>query len=406
MQKPNSCFLHIPKSGGTALVHHLSAVLGESTVFHAGGSPYINAPLTVLLSRFPVVTGHFSFAQMTDALLSTTFLFTFLREPADRILSLYHFLREAELRPESDPIGDLALAKVHPLAELLAGLPVPMRPSAWSNDQTFLLSGARSYDQPAEELLPTALRNLERLDFVGLHEDYDAGVRHLGGARGWPLQAPPRFKVTRDRPTREEVDPALLAEILRFNSCDVQLYARARELWEATRQGGTAVSPPAAPAPAAPLERNIHAFAEHGNKQILITKVSVRGQLTDTVNIVEHGDRARIILSGHSAITEDDVTVGIRLIDELGVEVYGVNTRMLGHQVSMTAGQDFEAVFTVDMILAPGGYYLTAALHAGSEHQHKCYHWLDNALVFECRHLQAPRFSGVADLKASFASSP
>lgn len=404
MPKPNSCFLHIPKSGGSALTRHLTAVLGRSTVFRADGSNHLNVPLAVLLGRFHVVTGHFSFAQITADLLSTTFLFTFLREPVDRMLSLYYFLREAELGPE----GDLALASAHTLPEILAALLVPMRPSTWSNDQTFLLSGARGREQSAEELLPAALRNLERFDLVGLHEEYDAGVEYLGKARGWPLQSPPRFKVTRERPTREQVDPVLLAEILRFNACDVQLYARARELWEDAKLGkAVPVAPAAEPAEAAAAvaRPDIHAFAEHGNKQILITKVGVRGQLTDALNVVGHGDRARIILSGHSAITEADVTVGIRLIDELGVEVYGVDTRMLGHQVSVAAGREFEIVFTIDMILAPGGYYLTAALHAGSEHQHKCYHWLDNVLVFECRNLQAPRFSGVADLKASVSSS-
>ena len=61
------------------------------------------------------------------------------------------------------------------------------RISPWSNWQTYLFSGATHCDHAAEELLPAALGNLERMDFVGVHEQFDEGLRRLTEIREWPL---------------------------------------------------------------------------------------------------------------------------------------------------------------------------------------------------------------------------
>ena len=108
-----------------------------------------------------------------------------------------------------------------------------------------------------------------------------------------------------------------------------------------------------------------------------------------------------IHLQGTSRIATDNVTVGIRITDSFGVEVYGVNTFMLGLPMALAAGQDFQVTFAFDMILACGIYHLTIGVHAAEDHLRRCYHWIDNALAFECRRLQPPAFAGVADLKAT-----
>ena len=54
----------------------------------------------------------------------------------------------------------------------------------------------------------------------------------------------------------------------------------------------------------------------------------------------------------------------------------------------------------LEMTLAAGTYWLTAALHAGDDHLDGCYHWIDNALAFECGPGEA-RFGGLVDLRAT-----
>ena len=92
-------------------------------------------------------------------------------------------------------------------------------------------------------------------------------------------------------------------------------------------------------------------------------------------------------MRGRSSIGTNNVTVGIRINDSFGVEVYGVNTFMLGLPIALGAGQDFELTFAFDMVLACGVYYLTIGVHAAEDHLRRCYHWIDNATAFECRRL-------------------
>ena len=164
--KTRSCFLHVPKSGGSSVIALLQSCLGESNVFHANASRYQQAPLQFLLNQYPVVAGHFSFAQISAALLEDAFFFTFLREPVDRALSLYYYCQQQGPCPGRDHTAD---------AEKLDA----DRISPWSEWQTYLFSGAPHCDFPAEALLPAALRNLEQMDFVGVHEQFDEGVQRL-----------------------------------------------------------------------------------------------------------------------------------------------------------------------------------------------------------------------------------
>ena len=142
-------------------------------------------------------------------------------------------------------------------------------------------------------------------------------------------------------------------------------------------------------------------MSEHGTKEILVTGVRIVAEGTDRPEEIVVGDCVSIRLRGHSRITADDITVGIRICDNLGLEIYGVNTRLLDVDVALHAGQDFGVTFSFDMHLAPGFYHLTAAIHAGTDHLHKCYHWIDDVIDFECQHRGALTFSGVTNLRAT-----
>jgi hypothetical protein len=411
-----ACFLHVPKSGGSSVISSLRSTLGAARLFHANESRYQHGPLDVLLAlhpdRYQVVAGHFSFAQITDTLLDRAFFFTFLREPVDRVLSHYYYYRSLETPA---PYGDrVAQAQELDLEPFVEGLPARLSP--WSNWQTFVFSGATHSEQPAEELLPAALRNLERMHFVGIHDEVDEGFRRLCEIRHWPAPPPlSRENVTPRRLGREQVPPGVRQRLAELNACDRQLFARARELWNITKTGqdaamalkSTSVARPSAdPVPGSGVQvpgsgfRNEHGRNEHGTREITLTRIHFRTEPTRDEGIVHEGDRVFVELRGHSQITEDDVTVGIRLTDDLGLEVYGVNTRLLGTTVTARAGEDFELTFAFEMRLSPGIYRLTTAIHAGEDHLRKSYHWIDNALSFECRRAEAPRYSGLVDLQA------
>jgi hypothetical protein len=85
-------FLHIPKTAGQALRQYLENSFPKSLMFPG----YIDADLLTRskseLDRYQIYSGHFSPA-LLDSLTGTIFKFSILREPSDRIVSLYRYLR-------------------------------------------------------------------------------------------------------------------------------------------------------------------------------------------------------------------------------------------------------------------------------------------------------------------------
>ncbi len=402
--KPRSCFLHVPKSAGTALTLYLRNVLGKRHVFHIGEGRYRRAPLEGLMKRYPVVTGHLSVGQIPERLFATTFFFTFLREPTDRIVSMYHFFKEGDLDSDRRAV----INEEWSLERALDKWVQPGRCSPWSNEQTFLFSGATEPDQPPEDLLPQALRNLERFDFVGIHERFAEGVEALGRLRGWPLTAPvPRFKTSRQRVAVEEIAPAMVERIRAANRCDLELYTRARELWEDAKIRASRLPAVTAPfLPAAPVDgadSPVGALlprTEKGDREISFQGVDIFDLRTGGDATVDLGNPAEVRLAVYSTLDIDDVHLGLQIRDEADLEVYGVDTRMQGRSLSLEGGTITRVTFVFDMSLAPGGYFLSVVLQGGDSHDGKIFHAVDNAAIFWCLDERAPTFTGVVDLHA------
>ena len=370
MPKTRTCFLHVPKSGGSSVISALTTALGPGALFHANESRYQQGPLSPLLARYPIVAGHFSFAQISDVLLDDTFFSTFLREPVDRVLSHYYYYRSQDAARERDErVAAAQDLELEPFVEQLSD-----RPSPWSNWQTFLFSGATNAEQPAADLLPAAIRNLERMDFVGVHDDLDEGFQRLCELRGWPVEPQvTRVNVTSHRLHRGQIPAAVLARLQELNDCDTTLFARARQIWAEAKAGRSTTRPSSASSAAAgasSLSRQ-----EQGTREIEITSIATRTHPPRPDGTIHENDRVFIDLRAVSGVTVDDLTVGIRITDKLGVEVYGINTRLLGISVSVRQGESFELTFDFEMRI-------------------------DNALALHCQRGDTPSFLGIVNLNA------
>jgi len=390
----SSCFLHVPKSGGSTLLAALRAFL-DGGVFHTHERAQQNVPLDYLLARYPVVAGHFTFAQLSPAILQSSFVFTVLREPVDRAVSLYYYYRAQLVAADVDP--RVPSAKAADLANFVERL--PDRISPWSNWQTFVFSGARHCERPAHELLPAAIDNLRRMALVGVSDEVDAFIRRIGQLRHWPLNPPAaRINVTPHRVPLEQIAPATVLRLGELNDCDRQLVACARELWQQAKT----LDPPAVNERTPLLLASARpSSSEHGTREIVITAIRITAEGSTAANEVYLGECFRLRVSGYSSITASEVTIGIRIDDHLGIEAYGVNTRLLGLGISLVPGQTFDVDFSLEANLAPGLYHVTAAVHAGTDHLDRCYHWIDSVTTFQCRSRRPLAFSGTCDLRAT-----
>ena len=137
--------------------------------------------------------------------------------------------------------------------------------------------------------------------------------------------------------------------------------------------------------------------AGYGSNEAEITGVTLWGQ----------DSRGRVVSSGEKTYIEvifkinapiEDLTVGIMIRDRFGQDIFGTNSHHLGLDFEPQHDNHYQALFELDMEIAPGKYTLTVALHSRENHIELCYHWRDNIETFEVAGTKGDIFSGVCRL--------
>lgn len=235
-------FLHIPKTAGSTLYGIIDRHYKAKTVYTIGidGSiddfKNLSAPRR---SMIRVLRGHHGFG-LYQFLSGPSIHFTLLRDPVDRVISYYYFIRR---RPKNH-LHDFVMSNDMDLKGFIeSGIPVMA-----NNGQTRLLSGKMdkahevAFGECTEEALESAKSNLrEHFTVVGLTERFDETLLLLREAFGWLNLFYARQKVAPNRPRKDELSKSTLDAITRVNLLDIELYDYATALFEqqARQQGPT-----------------------------------------------------------------------------------------------------------------------------------------------------------------------
>lgn len=92
-EEPRIIFLHIPKTAGQSVHEYLLGNFPKDAVCPARVNDQMKTLSTAELARYQVFSGHFDWSAF-DALEGPRFVFTILRDPMERLLSFYFYLRE------------------------------------------------------------------------------------------------------------------------------------------------------------------------------------------------------------------------------------------------------------------------------------------------------------------------
>jgi hypothetical protein len=243
-------FLHMPRTGGTALHDALApAFAPEETCPARFAELYRFGPEE--LARWRFFSGHFRMDEVRR-IPGERVIVTILRDPRERILSLHRFWHRIGLSTP-EPTPELRAAREESLLGFLRS-PVPEVREAIDNALTRTLAGhvlcrargwrlitgpGRSLSISRAETMARALEGLMQVDLLGFTEALEVVAARL--RRVWPeLPAPPRLgrRNAWDGPRADLVPPRppppltpeVEAELDRLTECDRFLVARAREL--------------------------------------------------------------------------------------------------------------------------------------------------------------------------------
>ena len=194
-------FLHIEKTAGTSVINYLQTLVPQDEVdpdlFH-GAAGHILSPVPADKRRYGLIWGHQDLPALLRCQPPQRLVLTFLRDPQQRILSLYNFwhaLRPEELARDAPHIG-LVAAHSRSLLEFLQS-PEPEVMDFIDNVYARRLTGiylshaaAGVQEVPHEMLREQAMQALDLVDFIGIAEQMAVSLQMLAARLGAP---PPAF---------------------------------------------------------------------------------------------------------------------------------------------------------------------------------------------------------------------
>lgn len=238
-------FMHIPKCAGSSLSAMLAASFEPHEIF-TSRDDVLPQMKPGEIRKYRYFSGHFS-KYGVDAVPGPKRVVTVLREPRERILSLYHFWRShrAEAVERLNLKGPAAARELSLTEFLKCGRPevvssisnslvrTLLGPNLLSQSQGFRL-GNRDY------AVDTAILNLQRLSFVAFADTLEQDVKEMMPQLGlMPASQVPVLKtfealkqnsanfeeIERQEPTEED-----WRELNRLTALDLPFYRRARQL--------------------------------------------------------------------------------------------------------------------------------------------------------------------------------
>jgi len=226
-------FIHIPKTAGSTLHSILPNYYDHN--YYVDGLHVIRDLETFKKltpeerNNFDVVRGHFTHELLP--LIENKITLTYLRDPVDRFLSAYFYLKQATWSPYHETVKNMNhIDEFITFSKNMGRDNVQTRHLA-GDISHFLDSNVTPTDFATEgdRLLNTAKENLNSIDFVFLTKQFDASLLILKKELGWNKL--PVYKVqnkTKARKKVSEIEPDTLQKIKELNKQDVALFEAAK----------------------------------------------------------------------------------------------------------------------------------------------------------------------------------
>jgi hypothetical protein len=218
------CFIHIPKTAGSTLISALDAN------FHVD---QIRAPssLEIVQNRWQSLThvklfrGHFTYAELAQAVPQNSIFLTMLRSPLNRTQSLYKYCKI--LPPHAQNRDRLMSAASGSFREFVFSSD-PLIRDLISNGQTIQLASDVQHQSP-DDMLAIAKQRLDQCLFVGLTEQFQLSILLLCYIFGWyPNLDSQALRVSPYQIRQQELEADLQIAIAEFNQLDYELYLHAQ----------------------------------------------------------------------------------------------------------------------------------------------------------------------------------
>ncbi|PPS40408.1 sulfotransferase family 2 domain-containing protein [Chroococcidiopsis sp. TS-821] len=227
-------FLHLPKAAGSTLHRIIERQYPANVIYSIDGlkvaesiEEFKNLPIA-RRQEIKMLKGHMNFGLHEYLPRPSTYI-TMLREPVERVISLYYYI----IRNPKHWLHAEVKGKNLSLQEYVSsGIA-----TAANNGQTRLIAAVDEskvgFDQMSEEHLAIAKQRLQDyFTVVGITEKFDETLILLKNKFGWKMPLYVKENVTKNRQSKASVPPQTLETVEYYNQLDIQLYQYAKQLFE------------------------------------------------------------------------------------------------------------------------------------------------------------------------------
>ncbi|WP_063860270.1 MULTISPECIES: sulfotransferase family 2 domain-containing protein [unclassified Paenibacillus] len=206
-------FMHIPKTGGTTLNKIFGEQFNINEIFdhdtYQGKIMKCGQLNQEVQKQIKAVAGHYLYG-IHQYFPKHFQYFTMLRDPVDRVISLYYFL---QTYPGFERVRSMMLEEF------------VMKEAEAYNFQTVMTSGI-----PHHPDLKKAKEILKTFTVVGTTEMFNETLFLLKKEYGWENIHYTKQNITKKRLSKEEVPAPVINLIKKYNELDLELYDYAKQL--------------------------------------------------------------------------------------------------------------------------------------------------------------------------------
>ncbi|MCF8262163.1 MAG: sulfotransferase family protein [Melioribacteraceae bacterium] len=222
-------FDHLPKCAGSEINNYVKTHLFPHMVFHTSQVTEKNHELFKSFPqkkryRFRFVTGHFA-DELIEYIHPKTLTATVFREPVDRLISHYYYVKRTEIHYLYKKVTENNLSLLEYISSDLSD---ELR--NWYTTHFTGLSIEEAEKNPEKSVELAFQKIVSRYDLVGFQDDLIAFIENLRKmARLRNPYATTNENKTEKRPKLDDISEAVRLKIADINFLDISLYQKLKE---------------------------------------------------------------------------------------------------------------------------------------------------------------------------------